>query len=105
MRRGNRFNLEDVLSHLRGRDASLRWMDTSHGVPLKDSANRRGEILAITITVSTDVAPIRPMLSTLEDLGMKTVLLAANSRGTGPPASLCREALNKIVEPNPPAHQ
>ena len=50
-------HLEDVVSHLRGRDSSLRWMDTSHDVPLKDSANRRGENLAITITVSMDVVP------------------------------------------------
>ena len=47
---GRRFNFEDVVRHLPGRDASLRWMYTSHGVPLKASANRRGENLALTIT-------------------------------------------------------
>ena len=46
---GNRFNFEDVVCHLPGRDAPLRRMYTSHGVPLKASANRRGENLAITV--------------------------------------------------------
>ena len=55
MRQGSRSNLKDVVRHLPGRDASLRWMYTSYGVPLKASANRRGENLAITIT--TDVGP------------------------------------------------
>ena len=41
--------LKNVVRHLPGRDASLRRMYT-HGVPLKASANRRGENLAITIT-------------------------------------------------------
>ena len=52
MRQGSRFNLKDVVRHLPGRDASLRWMHTSHGVPVKASANRRGENLAITIAQS-----------------------------------------------------
>ena len=30
VRQGSRFNLEDVVRHLPGRDASLRWMKTSH---------------------------------------------------------------------------
>ena len=55
MRQGSRLNLEDVVRHLPGRDASLRRMYTSHGVPLKASANRSGENLAITIT--TDEGP------------------------------------------------
>ena len=90
MRQGSRFNIEDVVSHLPGRDASLRWMKTSHGAPLKASANRSGQDLAIAITqrqwtASGDLT-IRPLLSTSEDLGMKAVLLAANCAGTGPPS-------------------
>ena len=50
MRQSRRFNLKDVVRHLHGRDASLRWMYTSHGVPLKESADRRGKNLTITIT-------------------------------------------------------
>ena len=58
MRQGNLFNLENIVSHLPGRDTSLRWMFSS-GVPLKAPATRRGENLAITITaVSTDVVPL-----------------------------------------------
>ena len=34
MGQGSRFNFEDVVRHLPGRDASLRWMYTSHAVPL-----------------------------------------------------------------------
>ena len=44
------FNLRDVVSHLPGRDASLRLMYASHGVPLKASTDRRGKNLALTIT-------------------------------------------------------
>ena len=49
MRQGSRSNLEDVVRHLPGRDASLRWMYTPHGVQLEASANRRGENLAIAV--------------------------------------------------------
>ena len=35
MRQGGCFNLEDVVRHLPGRDAPLRWMYTPHGVPLR----------------------------------------------------------------------
>ena len=58
MLQGSRFHLEDVVRHLVGRDASLRWMKTSHGLPVKASADRRLENLAITIAqcqLSTDV--------------------------------------------------
>ena len=41
---------------------------------------------------------MKPLLSTSEDLGMKTVLLAANCRGTRPPASICRYTLNNNVD-------
>ena len=34
MRQGSRPNLEDAVRHLPGRDASLRWTYTPHGVPL-----------------------------------------------------------------------
>ena len=50
MRRGRGFNLENVVRHLSRRDTSLGWMFSSHGVPFKASANRRGKNLAITIT-------------------------------------------------------
>ena len=50
MRPSRRFNLKDVVRHLPVRDASLRWMYTSHGVPLKASTDRRGKNLTITIT-------------------------------------------------------
>ena len=49
MRQGGRFNFEDVVRHLSGRDTSLGWMYASHGAPLKSSENRRGKNLAITI--------------------------------------------------------
>ena len=61
MRQGSRFNLEDVVRHLFGRDASLRWMYTSLGVPLKASANRRGESCNANYIVSTDA--VRPAIS------------------------------------------
>ena len=73
---GSRFNLEDVIHHLPGRDASLRWMKTSHCVPLKASANRCGKNLAITLhrvdgrSASGDLT-IKPLLSTSEDLGIQ----------------------------------
>ena len=41
VRQGRRFNFEDVVRHLSGRDTSLGWMYASHGVPLKASADRR----------------------------------------------------------------
>ena len=50
--KGSRFNLEGVVRHLPGRDASRRWMNTSHGVQPKASTNCRGKHLAITITQS-----------------------------------------------------
>ena len=50
MHLGGRFNLENVVRHLSGRDTPLRWMFASHGIPLKASADRRGKNLAITIT-------------------------------------------------------
>ena len=47
---GSRLNLKNVVSHLLGRDTSLRWMYTSAGVIVKAKAHRRGDNLAITIT-------------------------------------------------------
>ena len=32
---GSRFNFENVVRHLLGRDGSLKWMYTSHGVPMR----------------------------------------------------------------------
>ena len=46
MRQGSRFNLENVIRHLPGRDASLRRMYASHGEPVKASANRGGDDVA-----------------------------------------------------------
>ena len=43
-------HLDDVIRHSSGRDTSLRCMCTSHRVPLKVSADRRGKNLLITIT-------------------------------------------------------
>ena len=42
-------DLANVISHLSGRDASLRTMYASHGVPVKASTNCRGKNLAIAI--------------------------------------------------------
>ena len=47
---------------------------------------------------------IRPLSSTVEDLGMKMVLLAAKCVGTEPPSTTDLCALNKNREPNAPAH-
>ena len=63
------FNLKNIVSHLLGRDTSLRWMFSS-GVPLKAPATRRGENLAITITaVSTDVVPLTHDTAIVVDVG------------------------------------
>ena len=42
-------NLKDVVRHLSERDASLRRMDASHGVPMEASTNCSSEKLAIAI--------------------------------------------------------
>ena len=55
MCQGSRLNLEDVIGHLPGRDASLSWVYTSDGVPMQAKAHRRSDNLAVTITVSTVV--------------------------------------------------
>ena len=39
-------NLKDVVRHLSRGDASLRGMDTSHGVPVKASTDGRSEKFA-----------------------------------------------------------
>ena len=46
---GQSFDLEDVISHLPGRDASLSRVYAS-GVPMQATANRRGDDLTVTIT-------------------------------------------------------
>ena len=48
MGQGSRLNLEDVVRHLPGRDASLRWMHLMV-VPVKPSTCRHGKNLAVTI--------------------------------------------------------
>ena len=47
---------------------------------------------------------MRPLSSTVEDLGMNTALLAAKCVGTEPPSTTDLYALNKKREPNPAAH-
>ena len=55
VRQGSRFNHKDVIGHLTGRDAPLSRVYASDGVPMQAKAYRRGDNLAIIITVSTDV--------------------------------------------------
>ena len=50
MDQGSRLHLEDVVSHLPGRDASLSRADASDGIPMQAEAYRCGDDLAITIT-------------------------------------------------------
>ena len=49
-------NLENIVNHLPGRDASLRGVNTSHSVPMKASTNCRCKDFAIAIAVSMDEA-------------------------------------------------
>ena len=51
MRQGSGFIREHVIGRLPGRDASLRRMYASDGVPMQAKAHRRGDSLAITMTV------------------------------------------------------
>ena len=46
---GSSLDLENVIRHLPDRDTFLGTMYTSHGVPVKASANCCGEYLAIAI--------------------------------------------------------
>ena len=50
MRQGSRLNLEDVIGHLPGRDASLSRVCASDGVPVQAKAYLRSDNLAVTIT-------------------------------------------------------
>ena len=50
MDHGNRLNLEDVIGHLPGRDASLSKVYASNGIPMQAEAYRRGDDLAVTNT-------------------------------------------------------
>ena len=72
-------------------------MYASHGVPVKALTNCCGENLAAAISVNerstSGGLTIMPLLSTPEDLGMKTVLLAAKCTGRGPPSFTCLYAL------------
>ena len=47
---------------------------------------------------------ILPLLSTLEDLGMNTILLLAKDAGMVPPSSTCFYALNRTCKLSLPAH-
>ena len=49
MYQGSCFNLENVIRQLSRTGTSVRWMYASHSAPLKASANRRGENLAVAI--------------------------------------------------------
>ena len=42
-------NLQDIVRHLLGEDASLRRMYASHGVPMKASADGRNKEFAIAV--------------------------------------------------------
>ena len=44
MRQGSRFNLEDVVSRLPGRNASLRWMYAFHGELGNEDSSARVEL-------------------------------------------------------------
>ena len=91
---------KDVIRHLPGRDASLSRVYATDGGPLQAKSHRCGENLAITITyvngrnASSDLT-IRPLLSTSEDLGMETILLAKICAKVAPPSHICLYALNK----------
>ena len=52
MGQGSHLHLEDVISHLPGRDASLSRADASSGIPVQAEAYRCGDDLAVTITQS-----------------------------------------------------
>ena len=49
MSQGSSLNLKDVVRHLSGREASLRGMYASHGVPMEAWTNSSSEKLAIAI--------------------------------------------------------
>ena len=49
MGQGRGLDLENVISHLSGRDASLRGVYASQGVPVKASTNCCREYLAVAI--------------------------------------------------------
>ena len=49
MGQGSGVSHKDVVRHLSRRDAFLRWMCASHGVPVEASTNSCGEKLAIEI--------------------------------------------------------
>ena len=87
MSQGGRLHLEDVISHLSGRNASLRRAETPDGVPMQTEADRRGDDLAVTVTQGERAQGTRcshneTLSSTVEDLGMKTVLLATTFQHT-----------------------
>ena len=98
---GGRFHLEDVILHLSGRDTSPSRADTPNGVLMQAKADRRGDHLSVTVTQGQ---PTRPLSLTLEELGMRTILLAAKCVVTEPPSNSDLQALNRKREPNPPAH-
>ena len=55
MRKGSRFNLEDVIGHYPDRDASLCQEYASDGTPIQAKVYRRGDDPAVTITQSPRV--------------------------------------------------
>ena len=110
MHQGSRFNLEDVVRHLLGRDASSGWMYTSRGVPLKASADRRGENLAVTKTKCqrTNCVQRSHIKADVVDIGGLGNEKHFYPRQIAPEFShpqshVCPRCI-RIEEPNPPAH-
>ena len=82
----------NVVRHLPGRDASLRRMYPSHGVPVKASTDGRSKKFAVAIAQSQRAKCVRrpnnpSIVSMSEVLGIKTVLLSEKCSGTVPPSN------------------
>ena len=75
-------NLKDVVRHLPRGDASLRGMDTPHGVQMKAS-----QLHKVKGRSASGDRMILPLPSMSEVLVIKTVLLSAKQSGTAPPST------------------
>ena len=93
-RQGSRFNLEDVISHLPERDASLSWVYASDGVPTQSMHSVYDRNASGCLTM-------RPLSMTF---GMKTICLQRHSAGTAPPWITRLHASNKNWDPTTPTH-
>ena len=49
MSQGRGLNLKNVVCHVPGRDASLRRLSASHGVPMEASTDGRSENFAVAV--------------------------------------------------------